>query len=61
MVDEDERASFGACLKCFINNNSDGSTYYIDGYGKCYYLSNKGEDVDCDSAIGGKVNNKFLN
>ena len=61
VVDEDEKGSFGACLKCFINNDCDGSTYYIDGYGKCYYLSNKGENVDCDTDIGGKVNNKFLN
>ena len=52
VVDDDEKGSLSACMKCFINNDCNGSIYYTDGYGKCYYLSNKGEAVDCKTDIG---------
>ncbi len=61
VIDDDQKGSFGACLNCFINNNCGDTTYFVDGYGKCYYLSDKTTGVDCDTDIGGKVNNKFLN
>ena len=60
VVDNDEKGSLGACLNCFINNNCGDTTYFVDGYGKCYYLSDKTTGVDCDTDIGGKVNNEFL-
>lgn len=60
VVDDDEKGSMAACMKCFINNDCNGSTYFVDGYGKCYYLSDKGNGVDCKTDIGGKVNNQFL-
>ena len=60
VVDDDEKGSLSACMKCFINNDCNGSIYYTDGYGNCYYLSNKGEAVDCKTDIGSKTNNQFL-
>ena len=61
VVDNDEKGSLGACLNCFINNNCGDTEYYVDGYGKCYYISDKYSAVDCETDIGSKVNNQFLN
>lgn len=52
--DSSEVGSANQCLSCFVNNDCNGSTYYTDGYGKCYYISNKYTAVDCNTDIGVK-------
>lgn len=54
VADDDEAGSMNDCLSCFVNNDCNGSTYYTDGYGKCYYISNKYTAVDCNTDIGVK-------
>lgn len=53
VVDDDESGSVASCMNCFINNKCNGSMYYTDGHGKCYYLSNKYTAVKCNTDIGG--------
>ena len=47
VADSGETGSIKKCLKCFLNNSCDGSTYYKDGYGMCYYLN--GDSKPCDN------------
>ena len=52
-ADSTEEGSASQCLSCFVNNDCNGSMYYTDGYGKCYYLSSKGNGKTCNTDIGG--------
>ena len=53
-ADDDEVGSASQCLSCFVNNDCNGSMYYVDGYGNCYYLSSKYTATDCKTDIGVK-------
>lgn len=46
VADSGETGSIKKCLKCFLNNDCNGSTYYKDGYGMCYYLDDKSKTCD---------------
>lgn len=61
VADDGESGSVAACMNCFINNQCNDSFYYTDGYGKCYFLSNRYTEVDCNTDIGVTSNNQFLN
>ncbi len=52
-ADGSEFASVNNCLSCFINNDCNGSLYFVDGYGNCYDVDSKSQ-VDCDTDIGVK-------
>lgn len=56
-ADDSEVGSASQCLSCFVNNDCNGSTYFVDGYGYCYYLSDKSTPVaattgKCKTDIG---------
>ena len=57
VADDDELGSTSDCLSCFVNNDCSGAMYYVDGYGYCYYLSNRTNPVaattgNCRTDIG---------
>lgn len=50
VADSSEKDNLSSCLSCFLNGTDDcGNIYYKDGYGKCYYINNRGTAVDCES------------
>lgn len=56
-ADDSEVGSANQCLSCFVNNDCNGSTYFVDGYGYCYYLSDRSKPVattngNCQTDIG---------
>lgn len=57
VADDTELGSSSQCLSCFVNNDCSGAMYYVDGYGYCYYLSNRTNPVaattgNCRTDIG---------
>ena len=49
VADSGETGSIKKCLKCFLNNQCGESTYYKDGYGMCYSVSDSQKSCDCET------------
>ncbi len=47
VADNSEQSSMRQCLKCFLNGDCKGSSYYTDGYGNCYNISNNKKMSSC--------------
>lgn len=52
VADSSEKDNLSSCLSCFLNGTGDskcGKVYFKDGYGKCYYTSDKNKGISCDN------------
>lgn len=57
VADDTELGSSSQCLSCFVNNDCNGAMYFVDGYGYCYYLTDKDNPIasttgNCRTDIG---------
>ena len=52
VADSSEKDNLSSCLSCFLNGTGDskcGKVYFKDGYGKCFYTTDKNKEQSCDS------------